>query len=74
MSCDSFDSILIYKNNLLKLVLAALKRVSKKIANINDKLEDCKDMDKYRRYGELITSNLYQIDDSSRNSLIVLDN
>lgn len=68
------DSILIYKNNLLKLVLAALKRVSKKIANINDKLEDCKDMDKYRMYGELITSNLYQIDDSSRNSLIVLDN
>lgn len=29
--------------------------------NINEKLEECKNMNTYRLYGELITANLYKI-------------
>lgn len=46
---------------MLKLILTQLKKIHKKLANINQKLEDCKNMDTYRLYGELITSNLYHI-------------
>lgn len=63
-----------YRNNLLKLVLSALKKISKKISNINQKLEECSNMEKYRIYGELITANLYQIDNNLRNDSITLLN
>ena len=68
------ETFTVYRNNLLKLVLAALKKVSKKLTNIDSKLKECKDMDKYRIYGELITSNLYQIDDNIRKDSIFLNN
>lgn len=63
-----------YRNNLLKLVLSALKKISKKISNINQKLEECSNMENYRIYGELITANLYQIDNNLRNNSITLLN
>lgn len=68
------ESVISYRNNLLKLVLAALKKVSKKLVNINVKLKDCENMDKFRIYGELITTNLYQIDDSIKKDSITLSN
>ena len=68
------ESILMYRNNLLKLVLTALKKVSKKISNMNSKLSECNNMDIYRIYGELITSNLYQIDSNSNQKSITLNN
>ncbi len=68
------ESVLMYRNNLLKLVLSALKKVSKKIANMNAKLNECNNMDKYRIYGELITSNLYKIDGNSNQKSITLNN
>lgn len=68
------DAILMYRNNLLKLVLSALKKVSKKISNMNSKLNECNNMDTYRIYGELITSNLYQIDGNSNEKTITLNN
>lgn len=68
------EGIIVYRNNLLKLVLTALKKVSKKISNINSKLKECENMDTFRIYGELITSNLYRIDDSIKKSSIVLNN
>ncbi len=63
-----------YKNNLLKLVLSALKKITKKVNNINLKLKECENMDTYRIYGELITSNLYRIDNSINVSSISLEN
>ncbi len=63
-----------YKNNLLKLVLSALKKITKKVNNINLKLKECESMDTYRIYGELITSNLYRIDNSINVSSISLEN
>lgn len=68
------EAVLMYRNNLLKLVLTALKKVSKKITNINTKLNECNNMDKYRIYGELITSNLYQIDSNKNQKTITLNN
>lgn len=63
-----------YKNNLLKLVLSALKKITKKVNNINLKLKECENMDTYRIYGELITSNLYRINNNINVSSICLEN
>ena len=50
-----------YRNNMLKLILDILKKYKKRLYNIDEKLKECDGMDKYRLYGELITSNLYRI-------------
>ena len=50
-----------YRNTLLKLILDTLKKYEKRLYNIDEKLKECDGMDKYRLYGELITSNLYRI-------------
>lgn len=63
-----------YKNNLLRLVLSALKKVTNKVNNINSKLKECEKMDTYRIYGELITSNLYRINNNINVSSIELEN
>ena len=68
------DSINTYRNNLLKLVLTALKKISKKLDNINSKLKECDSMDKYRIYGELITSNLYRLYSNQNAESVVLEN
>lgn len=71
---ESNDLLINYRNNLLKLMLSNLKKISKKIENINAKLKDCENMDKYRIYGEIITSNLYKINQSENVSSITLEN
>lgn len=68
------DNISTYRNSLLKLVLTALKKISKKLDNINLKLKECDNMDKYRIYGELITSNLYRLDSNQNSESVVLEN
>lgn len=50
-----------YRNTLLKLILDTLKKYNKRLYNINEKLHECDDMEKYRIYGELITANIYRI-------------
>ncbi len=50
-----------YRNSMLKLILDTLKNIKKRLQNINEKLEECKNMNTYRLYGELITANLYKI-------------
>ena len=50
-----------YRNTLLNIILSTLKKYEKRLENIDIKLEECKNMDKYKLYGELITANLYQI-------------
>lgn len=71
---ETEESISIYRNHLLKLVLTALKKISKKLTNINSKLKECDSMEQYRIYGELITSNLYQIEANQNQSSITLQN
>ena len=50
-----------YRNNILHLILLTLKKYEKRLENIDIKLSECKDMEKFRIYGELITANLYKI-------------
>ena len=50
-----------YKNNALKLVNDSQKKLLNRLNSINNKLKDCEERDKYRLYGELITSNLYKL-------------
>ncbi len=49
------------RNDILKIMLKELKKYTKRLGNIDSKLDDCKDMDKYKLYGELITANLYNL-------------
>jgi len=62
------------RNSLLKVVSAYLKKVSKKIDNINAKLRECEGMEKYRLYGELITANLYKYDNNANFKEITVEN
>lgn len=62
------------KNNLLKVILSTSKKVSKKLDNINKKLNECKNMDSYRLYGELLTSNLYRINANFNLDKIEIEN
>ena len=50
-----------YRNSILHLILATLKKYEKRLENIDNKLSECNNMDRFRLYGELITSNLYRI-------------
>lgn len=62
-----------YRNNLLKLILLKLNKLNNKLDLINKKIAECKDAEKYKLYGELITSNLYKISDYNTDS-ITLEN
>ena len=66
-----FDSS---RTNLLKIVSASLKKVYKKIENINSKLKECDKMDTYRLYGELLTANLYKFTSSPNLSEVTVEN
>lgn len=68
---DSFKN---YRNNILKLILAELKKYTKRLSNINQKLEECNKMDTYKLYGELITANLYKINNNINVDSIELEN
>lgn len=50
-----------YRNTALKLILNFFNKYNKRLKNMDYKLEECKNMDKYKLYGELLTANLYKI-------------
>ncbi len=62
------------RNNLLRIVLSALKKIQKKLENINTKLQECTHMDTYKLYGELLTANLYHLNPHENLSQITLPN
>lgn len=66
---ESLELFRNYRNGILNLILATLKKYEKRLENIDTKLLECKDMDKYRLYGELITSNLYKIPNKNISSI-----
>ena len=71
---ENHETLISYRNNVLKLILSLLNKYNKKLVTIQDKLNECKDMDKYKLYGELITSNLYKINNNINMDSIVLEN
>ena len=62
------------KNNLLKIISSILKKVYRKLENINQKLKECDNMDKYRLYGELLTANLYKFSNNQNFSEVEILN
>ena len=49
------------KNRLLSALDSGIKKIDKKLANMRDKLEECKDTEIIRLKGELITANIYSL-------------
>lgn len=62
------------RNTLLKYILNVLKKYSKRLSNIEEKLKECENMELYRIYGELITANLYQFDNIEKQKEITVFN
>lgn len=62
------------RNSLLKIVSSSLKKVYKKLENIDVKLKECDEMDKFRLYGELLTANLYKINSGINCDSISVEN
>ena len=62
-----------YRNSILKLIASYLNKYKSRIKSIDKKLTECKDKDKYKIYGELITSNLYKLKNTN-SSTISLEN
>ena len=54
---------------LLNIILSTLKKYEKRLQNIDEKLEECKSMDKHKLYGELLTANLYRIPSYNTDSI-----
>ena len=57
---ENTSEFLNYRNSILKLVSGTLKKITKKLNNINAKLKECSNKDIYQLYGELITANMYR--------------
>ena len=58
---ESSQELKNYKDTFLKLILATFEKYKKRLKNMDTKLKECENLDKYRLYGELITANLYKI-------------
>lgn len=61
---ETAENFKAYRDSILKLILDTLQKYQKRLKNINQKLEECEDMEKYQLYGELLTANLYRIIDN----------
>ncbi len=62
------------RNSLLKIIASSLKKVSKKLSNIDNKLKECENMDIYKLYGELLTANLYKFNSNQNLDKLELEN
>ena len=63
----------VYRDSVLKMILGVLDKYKKRLNNMNKKLSECDNMQKYQLYGELITANLYRIENIPISN-IVLEN
>lgn len=67
------EAFITYRNNLSKLILNYMKKLNQKLSNINQKLEECRNINLYRLYGELITNNLYRISENHLDEISLED-
>ena len=58
---ESTQELKNYKDTVLKLILSTFEKYKKRLKNMDSKLRDCDNLEKYKLYGELITANLYKI-------------
>lgn len=70
---ESMQELKNYKDTVLKLILSTFEKYKKRLKNMDSKLRDCDNIEKYKLYGELITANLYRIPNNNINE-ITLEN
>lgn len=70
---ESLEAFTNYKNTISKIVLDTQKKYNNRLTSINLKLKECEEMEKYKLYGELITANLYRLQ-NVHSSIIELEN
>ena len=58
---ESLQELKNYKDIVLKLILSTFEKYKKRLKNMDTKLKECDNLNKYKLYGELITANLYKI-------------
>lgn len=66
---ETVETFTNYRNTILRMILEVLKKYNTRLTNINSKLKECDEMDKYKLYGELITANLYRLSNIHSNSI-----
>ena len=62
---ETNDNFKTYRDTTLKLILNILKKYNTRLVNIDSKLKECENMETYRLYGELLTANLYRIENKN---------
>lgn len=62
---EATETFVVYRNSLLKIILDLLGKYKIRLKNINAKLLEASDREKYRLYGELLTTNLYRIQENT---------
>lgn len=67
---ETDNAFISFRNDILKIVLSQLKKCTKKLDNINNKLSECNKMDEYKLFGELITSNLYRLKENTDSAIL----
>ena len=70
---ETIETFTNYRNTILKMILDVLKKYNNRLLSINSKLKECDEMDKYKLYGELITANLYRLQ-NTHSSYVELEN
>ena len=70
---ETTETFINYRNTILRMILEMLKKYTNRLASINSKIKECNDMDTYKLYGELITTNLYRLE-NTHSSVIELEN
>ena len=58
---ESLQELKNYKDTVFKIILSTFEKYKKRLKNMDTKLKECDNLDKYKLYGELITANLYKI-------------
>lgn len=62
------------RNNLLRIISDNLKKVYRKLENINSKIKECDRMGVYKLYGELLTANLYKLNKLPNTDKVTVEN
>ena len=70
---ESLQELKNYKDTVFKIILSTFEKYKKRLKNMDTKLKECENLDKYRLYGELITANLYKIPNKNI-KIITLEN
>ena len=70
-SKETSEDFKAHYNNTMKKLSDISKKYIKRLDNIQNKLESCKNMQTYQLYGKLITANIYRIPNKNTDNIIL---